>query len=202
MSWQQKKSWHARYICDPLYSSLRPESETHCLVAAQYLCNKQIMPKRFHVTLMILLATARECSSFCRQLGSLPQAPSVCVAATPESLRGGSTGSISSELDASLTAIRAGAEANRRRFKVSPPRTARGQVEMAARAVERAAKDGIVRQTVRFALASKLDESLGSRASFDGRGCEEGWPGGPEQIYGAAARPLTEALLKALLKLC
>ncbi|EED95334.1 predicted protein [Thalassiosira pseudonana CCMP1335] len=70
---------------------------------------------------------------------------------------------------------------------VPVPDDANSQVMQAAGAVERAFKDGIVRQTVRFAL-------LGEEEAMSGEMNE--WPGGAKQMYREAGRPLTESLLK------
>jgi hypothetical protein len=66
------------------------------------------------------------------------------------------------------------------------PDTADDQVRQAAAAVERAFKDGINRQTVRFALVPE-DETLNEK--------DRQWPGGAAQMYREAAGPLTKALL-------
>lgn len=67
------------------------------------------------------------------------------------------------------------------------PDNAQSQVEQAAAAVERAFRDGIVRQTVRFALLEE-DEAMS--------GEQNEWPGGVKQMYRESGRPLTEALLR------
>mmetsp|Transcript_9698 Transcript_9698/g.12747 ORF Transcript_9698/g.12747 Transcript_9698/m.12747 type:complete len:401 (-) Transcript_9698:16-1218(-) len=69
------------------------------------------------------------------------------------------------------------------------PVTADDQVEQAARAVERAFKDGKTRQTVRLALL-KNDGSLGDSP--------EEWSGGAQQMYREAGCPLTVALLREI----
>jgi len=69
------------------------------------------------------------------------------------------------------------------------PDDARAQIQQAASAVERAFKDGIVRQTIRFAL-------LGQEEAMSGEVNE--WPGGAKQMYREAGRPLTEALLNEI----
>ena len=61
------------------------------------------------------------------------------------------------------------------------------QIQQAAAAIERAFADGIVRQTVRFALLEEGEAMSGE---------ENAWPGGMKQIYREAGRPLTEALLR------
>ena len=68
------------------------------------------------------------------------------------------------------------------------PYNRQDMVEQAARAVERAYKDGITRQTVRFALI-KEDQSFVDL---------ELWPGGAEQMSREAAKPLTRDLLKTM----
>ncbi|KAL9191547.1 hypothetical protein ACHAXT_001253 [Thalassiosira profunda] len=67
------------------------------------------------------------------------------------------------------------------------PDDAKAQIQQAASAVERAFADGIVRQTVRFAL-------LGEEEAMSGEQNE--WPGGAQQMYREAGRPLTEELLR------
>ena len=67
------------------------------------------------------------------------------------------------------------------------PDDAKAQIQQAASAVERAFKDGIVRQTVRFALLGE-DEAMS--------GEQNEWPGGAQQMYREAGRPLTEELLR------
>eukprot|EP00571_Detonula_confervacea_P010317 CAMPEP_0172300030 /NCGR_PEP_ID=MMETSP1058-20130122/2203_1 /TAXON_ID=83371 /ORGANISM="Detonula confervacea, Strain CCMP 353" /LENGTH=386 /DNA_ID=CAMNT_0013009687 /DNA_START=139 /DNA_END=1299 /DNA_ORIENTATION=- len=66
------------------------------------------------------------------------------------------------------------------------PEDAKSQIEQAASAVERAFADGIVRQTVRFALLEE-EEAMS--------GLLNEWPGGAKQIYRESGRPLTEMLL-------
>ncbi|KAL3799572.1 hypothetical protein HJC23_008699 [Cyclotella cryptica] len=70
---------------------------------------------------------------------------------------------------------------------VPVPEDARSQVQQAASAVERAFKDGIVRQTIRFALLTDDEEMSGELNE---------WPGGAKQMFREAGRPLTEALLR------
>ena len=71
---------------------------------------------------------------------------------------------------------------------LSVPETGEAMVDMAARAVERALRDGITRQTVRFQLVP-LE---GPTADID---AFAGWPGGPQQMFSVAGKPLTMALL-------
>lgn len=66
------------------------------------------------------------------------------------------------------------------------PEDAKSQIEQAASAVERAFADGIVRQTVQFALLEE-EEAMS--------GLLNEWPGGAKQIYRESGRPLTEMLL-------
>lgn len=70
---------------------------------------------------------------------------------------------------------------------VPVPDDARAEIQQAASAVERAYKDGIVRQTVKFALLEPEEMMTG---------VENMWPGGTQQMYRESARPLTEALLR------
>jgi hypothetical protein len=70
---------------------------------------------------------------------------------------------------------------------VPVPDDARAQIQQAASAVERAYKDGITRQTVRFALLTEEEEMSGELNE---------WPGGAKQMFREAGRPLTEALLR------
>ncbi|KAL7552105.1 hypothetical protein ACHAWF_015317 [Thalassiosira exigua] len=67
------------------------------------------------------------------------------------------------------------------------PDDAKSQVQQAAAAVERAFSDGLVRQTVRFALLGE-DEAMSGEVNE--------WPGGAKQMYREAGRPLSEALLR------
>lgn len=67
------------------------------------------------------------------------------------------------------------------------PDNAEAQVQQAASAVERAFKDGITRQTIRFALLEEDEEMSGE---------ENQWPGGAQQMFREAGRPLTESLLR------
>lgn len=77
---------------------------------------------------------------------------------------------------------------SRNNMQITPvPDNAESQIQQAASAVERAFKDGIVRQTVRFAL-------LGEEEAMSGEMNE--WPGGAKQMYREAGRPLTESLLR------
>ena len=66
------------------------------------------------------------------------------------------------------------------------PETIDDQIRQASLAIERAFQDKITRQTIRLALV-KQNESIGPE--------EEEWPGGSQQMYREAGRPLTEALL-------
>lgn len=67
------------------------------------------------------------------------------------------------------------------------PDNSEAQVQQAASAVERAFKDGITRQTIRFALLEEEEEMSGE---------ENQWPGGAQQMFREAGRPLTESLLR------
>ncbi|KAL7571049.1 hypothetical protein ACA910_003766 [Epithemia clementina (nom. ined.)] len=68
------------------------------------------------------------------------------------------------------------------------PETFDDQVTQAKAAIERAYRDGITTQTVRFALLSE-GESLNE---------DRQWPGGAQQMYRSAAGPLTRELLHQL----
>ena len=70
---------------------------------------------------------------------------------------------------------------------VPVPDDSRSMVQQAASAIERAFKDGITRQTVRFALITEDEEMSGELNE---------WPGGAKQMFREAGRPLTEELLK------
>ena len=79
-------------------------------------------------------------------------------------------------------------ENSRNNMQILPvPDDAKSEVQQAAAAVERAYRDGIVRQTVRFAL-------LGEEEAMSGE--MNDWIGGAQQMYREAGRPLTEALLR------
>lgn len=60
-------------------------------------------------------------------------------------------------------------------------------VQQAASAIERAFKDGITRQTVRFALITEEEVMSGELNE---------WPGGAKQMFREAGCPLTEELLR------
>mmetsp|Transcript_3901 Transcript_3901/g.6007 ORF Transcript_3901/g.6007 Transcript_3901/m.6007 type:complete len:376 (+) Transcript_3901:103-1230(+) len=80
--------------------------------------------------------------------------------------------------------------ASRSSMQITPvPDDAKAQNEQAAAAVERAFKDGITRQTVRFALIGQEEAMSGELNEF---------PGGAKQIYRECGRPLTESLLREL----
>jgi hypothetical protein len=61
-------------------------------------------------------------------------------------------------------------------------------VRQAAQAVERAFKDGKTRQTVRFNLIAE-DQAVAD---------DNEWPGGTQQMYREAGKPLTNALLREI----
>jgi regulator of replication initiation timing len=69
------------------------------------------------------------------------------------------------------------------------PETGEDMVAMAAGAVERGLRDGVTRQTVRFALVPLDAQTASEDDAF------EGWPGGPQQMYAVASKPLTMELL-------
>eukprot|EP00538_Stauroneis_constricta_P008864 CAMPEP_0119550502 /NCGR_PEP_ID=MMETSP1352-20130426/4004_1 /TAXON_ID=265584 /ORGANISM="Stauroneis constricta, Strain CCMP1120" /LENGTH=399 /DNA_ID=CAMNT_0007596377 /DNA_START=130 /DNA_END=1329 /DNA_ORIENTATION=+ len=71
---------------------------------------------------------------------------------------------------------------------VQVPVSHEDMARQAARAVERAFKDGITRQTVRFDLIAE-DQAVGD---------ENEWPGGAMQMYREAGKPLANALLKEI----
>jgi Domain of unknown function (DUF1995) len=79
-------------------------------------------------------------------------------------------------------------------WKVEVPGNARDMVVQAARAVERAYKDGLTRQTVRFNLVNVADDEL-QQTGFESMNL---WPGGARQMYREAGKPLTMELLKTL----
>jgi hypothetical protein len=68
------------------------------------------------------------------------------------------------------------------------PNTPDDMVRQAAQAVERAFKDGKTRQTVRFNLIAQ-DQAVAD---------ENEWPGGTQQMYREAGKPLTNALLREI----
>jgi len=76
-------------------------------------------------------------------------------------------------------------ENNTGRF-LQVPESFDDMVRQAARAVERAFKDGKTRQTVRFNLVGE-EESVTE---------ENAWPGGTKQMYRESGKPLTDALLR------
>ena len=71
---------------------------------------------------------------------------------------------------------------------LSVPLTAEDQVQQAARSVEDAFRDGITRQIVRFALLPE-DKVLSEDLQ---------WPGGAQEMYREAAKPLTKSLLSTV----
>jgi Domain of unknown function (DUF1995) len=79
-------------------------------------------------------------------------------------------------------------------WKVEVPGNARDMVVQAARAVERAYKDGLTRQTVRFNLVNVADDEL-HQTGFEAMNL---WPGGARQMYREAGKPLTMELLKTI----
>lgn len=71
------------------------------------------------------------------------------------------------------------------------PENIEEQTRQAALAIERAFEDGITRQTVRLALIKEGEAITPSEE-------ENGWPGGAQQMYREAGRPLTEELLREI----
>ncbi|GAX13883.1 hypothetical protein FisN_5Lh221 [Fistulifera solaris] len=71
---------------------------------------------------------------------------------------------------------------------VEVPVTRDDMVAQAARAVERAYRDGVTRQTVRFFLLQEKDSFTSSNQ----------WPGGAQQMYREAAKPLARELLRSI----
>jgi Domain of unknown function (DUF1995) len=99
-------------------------------------------------------------------------------------------------MDEAAAGARAGAGARRPEgsdhgggMRVQLPETVEDMVRQAARASERAFRDGITRQTIRFNLVRE-----GQRVARD----ENEWPGGTRQMYREAGRPLTEAFLREI----
>lgn len=89
----------------------------------------------------------------------------------------------------SMTAERKARDAESRKTDGSflqVPSTFDDMVRQAARAVERAFRDGMTRQTVRFNLVGE------DQSAVD----ENEWPGGAKQMYRVAGGPLTAALLR------
>ena len=79
-------------------------------------------------------------------------------------------------------------KSSRKNTQILPvPDNAPSQIQQAAAAVERAFADGIVRQSVRFALLGEEEEMSGEMNE---------WPGGAKQMYREAGRPLSESLLR------
>lgn len=72
------------------------------------------------------------------------------------------------------------------------PETFDDQILLAQKAVERAFRDGLTRQIVRFALLSP-DQALYDSGNGSN---DQSWPGGAKQMYREAAGPLTRALLR------
>lgn len=68
------------------------------------------------------------------------------------------------------------------------PNSNQDMINQAARAMERAFQDGVTRQTIRLALVKE-----GQPLTAD-----EQWPGGAEQMYREAAKPLTYDLMREL----
>lgn len=71
---------------------------------------------------------------------------------------------------------------------VEVPVTRDDMVAQSARAVERAYRDGLRRQTVRFFLVQEGESLTGNNQ----------WPGGAQQMYREAAKPLTRELLRSI----
>ena len=89
------------------------------------------------------------------------------------------------ELESSKNASDVNAKASTRIIPV--PDDSRSMVQQAASAIERAFKDGITRQTVRFALITEEEVMSGELNE---------WPGGAKQMFREAGCPLTEELLR------
>jgi hypothetical protein len=68
------------------------------------------------------------------------------------------------------------------------PESTDQMISQAARAIEMAYKDGITRQTVRLALVAEGESMMELNQ----------WPGGAQQMYREAAKPLTRELLKEI----
>lgn len=68
------------------------------------------------------------------------------------------------------------------------PESTDEMISQAARAIEMAYRDGIKRQTVRLALVAEGESMMELNQ----------WPGGAQQMYREAAKPLSQALLKEI----
>lgn len=77
----------------------------------------------------------------------------------------------------------------RSRGMIYVPQSIEEQTRQASLAIERAFQDGITRQTIRLALVKEGNPITPSEE-------ENGWPGGAQQMYREAGKPLTEALLR------
>jgi len=73
--------------------------------------------------------------------------------------------------------------------RIPIPESPSQMIEQAAQAVERAHKDGVNRQTVRFALVREDGNDMANL---------EQWPGGAPQMYRESAKPLTMEMMKQL----
>lgn len=80
------------------------------------------------------------------------------------------------------------AKTNGDSYMVQVPVTPDDMIRQAARAVERAFRDGKTRQTVRFNLVNEEQSAVE----------ENEFPGGAKQMYREAGKPLTMALLKEI----
>lgn len=85
---------------------------------------------------------------------------------------------------------------------VQLPNTVDDMIRQASRAVERAYQDGKTRQTVRFHLVPYNNEIANSNQYQNSNNYnvleENQWPGGAQQMYREAAKPMTTDLLREL----
>ncbi|CAJ1947663.1 unnamed protein product [Cylindrotheca closterium] len=96
----------------------------------------------------------------------------------------------------------ASSKSDQGRSFVPLPNTVDDMIRQASRAVERAYQDGKTRQTVRFHLVPFEEDDPNERlqdVSNNYNVLEENqWPGGAQQMYREAGKPMTSALLREL----
>mmetsp|Transcript_2492 Transcript_2492/g.3670 ORF Transcript_2492/g.3670 Transcript_2492/m.3670 type:complete len:338 (+) Transcript_2492:85-1098(+) len=73
--------------------------------------------------------------------------------------------------------------------RIPIPESPDQMIEQAAQAVERAYRDGVNRQTVRFALVRDDEVNMANL---------EQWPGGAQEMYRESAKPLTMEMMKQI----
>lgn len=78
---------------------------------------------------------------------------------------------------------------SRSQVRIPIPESPDQMIEQATQAVERARRDGVNRQTVRFALVRDDEVNMANL---------EQWPGGAQEMYRESAKPLTMEMMKQI----